>query len=92
MDIVRTIFEQCVLPKTFSLTMAPRRRLKVPQRAIERAMLRVPISTYQIRNEGIRYRHSSMSHETEVAMGGAHSSESRWTLGSQGIKMAISER
>ncbi|CAH2234309.1 jg25281 [Pararge aegeria aegeria] len=34
------------------------------------------------------YRHSSTSREAEVAMGGAHSSEEGWTLGSQGAGMA----
>ncbi|CAH2233760.1 jg3622 [Pararge aegeria aegeria] len=31
---------------------------------------------------------SSTSCETEVAMGGAHSSENRWTLGFQGVRVA----
>ncbi|CAH2251940.1 jg13823 [Pararge aegeria aegeria] len=63
------------------------RRLRVTQRAIERAMLGVSLRD-QIGNEKIRRRTrvTDIAHrescEAEVAMGGAHSSENRWTLGS----------
>ncbi|CAH2228331.1 jg1561 [Pararge aegeria aegeria] len=55
------VFEQCVLPvltygsETWSLTMGLIRRLRVTQRAMERAMLGVSLRD-QIRNEEIRRR------------------------------------
>ncbi|CAH2238184.1 jg13018 [Pararge aegeria aegeria] len=55
------VFEQCVLPvltygsKTWSLTIGLIGRLRVTQRAIERAMLGVPLRD-KIRNEEIRRR------------------------------------
>ncbi|CAH2233008.1 jg697 [Pararge aegeria aegeria] len=60
------------------------RRLRVTQRAMERAMLGVSLRD-RISNLEIR---SSASRETEVALGRAHSSEKGWTLGSQGAEMA----
>ncbi|CAH2233741.1 jg20363 [Pararge aegeria aegeria] len=64
--------------------------LRITQRAVEKAMLGVSLRD-QIRNEEIRrrtrviVRHSSASCKAEVEMGGAHSSENRWTLGFQGV-------
>ncbi|CAH2210524.1 jg10825 [Pararge aegeria aegeria] len=75
------VFEQCVVPlttygsETWSLTMGLIRRLRVSQRAMERAMLGVPLRE-QIRNEEIRRRtRVTVISEADVAMGGAHSSE-----------------
>ncbi|CAH2233774.1 jg11779 [Pararge aegeria aegeria] len=42
--------------------------------------------------EVLEYRHSSASREAEVRMGRAHSSENRWTLGSQSARMATPQR
>ncbi|CAH2265080.1 jg9255 [Pararge aegeria aegeria] len=53
------------------------RRLRVTQRALERAMLRISLRD-QIRNRHQSYRHSSTSCKAEVAMGGVHTSEERW--------------
>ncbi|CAH2215566.1 jg8893 [Pararge aegeria aegeria] len=50
---------------------------------MERAMLGVSLRD-QIRNEKNKnYRHSSASRKAKVQMGGAHSSENRWTLGAK---------
>ncbi|CAH2240093.1 jg6347 [Pararge aegeria aegeria] len=72
--------------ETWSLTMGLIRRLRVTQRAMERAMLGVSLRD-RIRNVEIRRRtrvtDSSTSREAEVAMGRAHSSEKGWTLGSK---------
>ncbi|CAH2216950.1 jg22327 [Pararge aegeria aegeria] len=91
------VFEQCVLPvmtfgsETWSLTMGLIRRLRVSQRAMERAMLGVSLRD-RIRNEEIRSRTRvtdiAQRVEAEVAMGRAHNSEKGWTLGSQGAGMA----
>ncbi|CAH2241153.1 jg11603 [Pararge aegeria aegeria] len=51
--------------------------------------LRQQISNVEIRRrKNQSYRHGSTSRESEVAMGGVHSSEKGWTLGSQGARMA----
>ncbi|CAH2216787.1 jg20575 [Pararge aegeria aegeria] len=69
----------------WSLTMGLKRRLRVTQRAMERAMLGVSLRD-QIRNEEIRRRTRvadiTQRHEAEAAMDRAHSSQNRWTLGS----------
>ncbi|CAH2239748.1 jg12168 [Pararge aegeria aegeria] len=66
------------------------RRLRVTQRAMERAMLGVSLRD-RIRNVAIlrrtTYRHSSTSREAEVAMGRAHSSEKGWTGSKRGPKV-----
>ncbi|CAH2207706.1 jg6814 [Pararge aegeria aegeria] len=38
------------------------------------------------------YRHNSRGREAEMAMGGAHSSENRWTLGFQGVGVETPHR
>ncbi|CAH2217759.1 jg25722 [Pararge aegeria aegeria] len=77
--------------ETWSLTMGLIRRLRVTQRAMERAMLGVSLRD-QFRNVEIRRRTRvtdiAQRVATEVALGRAHSSEKRWTLGSQGAGMA----
>ncbi|CAH2217126.1 jg1384, partial [Pararge aegeria aegeria] len=69
------------------------RRLRVTQRAMERAMLGVSLSD-QIRNVEIRRRTRVTDIAQQVAklvsMGEAHSSEAGWTLGSQGAGLAAS--
>ncbi|CAH2232417.1 jg19352 [Pararge aegeria aegeria] len=66
------------------------RRLRVTQRAMERAMLGVSLRD-KIRNVEIRRRTRvtdiAQQVENEEAMGGAHSSEEGWTLESQGAGM-----
>ncbi|CAH2267916.1 jg8378 [Pararge aegeria aegeria] len=67
------VFEQCVLPvmtygsETWSLTMGPIRRLRVTQRAMERAMLGVSLRD-QIRNAEIRRRTRVTDIAQRVAM------------------------
>ncbi|CAH2267634.1 jg16925 [Pararge aegeria aegeria] len=67
------------------------RRLRITQRAMKRPVLRVFLRV-KIRSLEIRRRTRvtdiAQRVEAEVAMGGAHSSEERWTLGSQGAGMA----
>ncbi|CAH2236621.1 jg16460 [Pararge aegeria aegeria] len=73
--------------ETWSLTMGLIRRLIVTQRVTERAMLGVSLRD-QIRNEEIRRitRVTDVARrEAAVAMGGAHSSENRWTLDVAGM-------
>ncbi|CAH2226326.1 jg18032 [Pararge aegeria aegeria] len=73
--------------ETWTLTMGLIRRLRVTQRAIERAMLGVSLRD-QIRNKEIRSR----ARVTDIAQlvaklkwWGARCSENRWTLGFQGV-------
>ncbi|CAH2241491.1 jg10659 [Pararge aegeria aegeria] len=63
------------------------RRIRVTQRAMERAMLGVS-QRNQIRNEEIRRR----TRVTEVKKDRAHSSENRWTMGFQDAGMATPHR
>ncbi|CAH2269199.1 jg1722 [Pararge aegeria aegeria] len=65
------------------------RRLRITQRAMERAMLGVSLRDQMRRSVEIQsYRHRSASRKAEVGMGGAHSSENRWMLGFRGAGMA----
>ncbi|CAH2262827.1 jg9201 [Pararge aegeria aegeria] len=91
------VFEQCVLPvmtygsETWSLSMGLIRRLRVTQRAMNGlgVFLRDKIRNVEIRRRTrVTDVDSSTSREAEVAMGGAHSLEEGWTLGSQGAGMA----
>ncbi|CAH2242308.1 jg25222 [Pararge aegeria aegeria] len=63
------------------------RRFKITERAMERAMLGV-----SLRDQNQSNQCSSASRKAVVEMGGAHSSENRWTLGFQGAGMATPHR
>ncbi|CAH2265658.1 jg4908, partial [Pararge aegeria aegeria] len=66
------------------------RRLRITQRAMERAMLGVSLRDQKCGDswKNQSYRHSSTSREAEVAMDRAHCSDKGWTLGSQGAGIA----
>ncbi|XP_039759572.1 uncharacterized protein LOC120633430 [Pararge aegeria] len=67
------------------------RRLRVTQRAMERALLRVSLRD-KIRNEEIRKTTRFIDiAQWQVETGGANSSKNRWTLGFQGVGMATTQ-